>query len=32
LSEAKLKGNGEFMMGSIKGVKAGVGERYRARE
>jgi hypothetical protein len=27
LSETKLKGNGEFMMGSIKGVKVGVGER-----
>jgi hypothetical protein len=32
LSKTKLKGNGEFMTGSIKGVKAGVGERCRARE
>jgi hypothetical protein len=32
LSETKLKGSGEFMIGSIKGMKAGVGERCRARE
>jgi hypothetical protein len=31
-SETKLKGSGEFMMYIIKGVKAGVGERCRARE
>jgi hypothetical protein len=32
MSETKLKGSGEFMMGSIKCVKVGVGERCRARK
>jgi hypothetical protein len=32
LNEAKLKGSGEFMMGSIKGVKVRVVERSRTRE
>jgi hypothetical protein len=30
LSETKLKGSGEFVIGSIKGMKAGVGDRCRA--
>jgi hypothetical protein len=32
LSETKLKGSGEFIMGSIKCVKAGVEERCHVRE
>jgi hypothetical protein len=32
LSETKMKGIGEFRMGSIRGVKTGVGERCRAIE
>ena len=32
LSETKLKGNGLIEWDGMKGVKAGVGERGRARE
>jgi hypothetical protein len=32
LSKTKMKVSGEFRMGSIRSVKAGVGERCRARE
>jgi hypothetical protein len=32
LSETKLKESGEFMMGSIKGVKTGAEERCQAWE
>jgi hypothetical protein len=32
LNETKLKRNGKYMMGSIKCVKSGVGERFHAKE
>jgi hypothetical protein len=32
LTETKMKGSGEFRMAIIRCVKAGVGERCRARE
>lgn len=32
LSETKLKGKGEEVFGSVKGLKSGVGVRFRARE